>query len=90
MAVHAISYDLHDPGQDYSDLHDAIESIGDSCHVLESTWLVESSKSPSEIRDELKSHIDSNDRLLVVKKCETGSTWATTFSSDCTDWLHDH
>lgn len=87
MSVYLITYDLHDPGQDYSDLHDAIESYGDFCHILESCWLIDTTDSVSDVRDELKTHIDSNDRLFVFKQ---SGVWATSFSNDCTDWLHDH
>lgn len=88
MTSYQISYDLQSPGQDYEDLHDAIKSLGDYCHILESTWLVEASDtSASDIRDELKKHIDSNDRLIVTRP---RSGWATTFSDDGTDWMYDN
>lgn len=88
MTLYQISYDLHEPGKDYKELFEAIKTLGDYTHILESGWIVDSAdKSASDIRDELKTHIDRNDRLLVAK---FGSNWATTFSDDSTDWLHDH
>lgn len=90
MTVHAIVYDLHEPGQEYQELYDAIKSFGDYCHILESCWLVDTEDDASEIRDKLKPHIDSNDRLMVMRKSDTYPSWSTTFSSDCTEWLHDH
>ncbi|ELY77148.1 hypothetical protein C486_16905 [Natrinema gari JCM 14663] len=91
MTVYQISYDLQSPGQDYDELFDAIRDYGDYAHILESVWLIDtSSTSPSSIRDGLQDHIDSNDRLLVTEKATSGETWATTFSDDYTDWLHNH
>lgn len=88
MAAYQISYDLQQPGQDYDDLYDAIRSYDGYCHVLESTWFVVSDDtSTSSVRDHLKKHIDSNDKLLVTK---VGYGWATTFSNDQTDWMHEH
>lgn len=40
--VYLITYDLKKPGQDYSNVHDAIKSCGTWWHYLESTWLVDS------------------------------------------------
>lgn len=91
MSVFTVSYDLHDPGRDYSDLHDAIKDYPGYAHILESTWLISISNSnASEIRDDLKPHVDYNDRLLVTQISESlGSSWATTFTDDHTDWLHN-
>lgn len=87
MTVYQVQYDLQDPGQDYDDLHDAISGLGSECHILESAWLVDTKGPASDIRDDLKEHVDYNDRLFVTK---LDGGWATTFSGDCTDWLHEH
>lgn len=88
MAIYQIDYDLQDPGQSYEDLYKAIMNLGDYIHILESTWIVGvSDYTASEIRDNLKKHIDSNDKLLVTK---LSGGWATTFSNSDTDWLHEH
>lgn len=90
MAVYQITYRLDSPRQDYDDLYEAIETLGDSVHEENIGWFVDSSKSASDIRDELKQYISSNDYLLVMKKTSSGGSWATTFSNETTDWLHDH
>ena len=35
--IYIISYDLKIPGRDYTSLYDAIKSLGDWQHLLEST-----------------------------------------------------
>lgn len=88
MPVYSINYDLYDPGQDYNDLHEAIKDYGTWWHHLESTWIVNTSSSASDIRDDLKGHIDSNDELLVTR---LSGGWASTgIDDDGADWLHDH
>lgn len=88
MSVYAVSYDLHDPGQDYEDLHEAIKDFGSWWHHLESTWLVDTTSSASDIRDDLKPYLDSNDELLVVRLSGAWATWGVNDSGN--DWLHDH
>ena len=65
MAVYLISYDLDKPGQDYPRLITELERLG-AVKVLYSEWILRSTSSAKEIRDWLKSFIDSNDMLLVV------------------------
>lgn len=61
-----ITYDLRQPGRNYTPLYEAIKTAGYSCvHPLESVWLVASNSTAQAIRDQLQSQIDSNDALLV-------------------------
>ena len=91
MATFMIGYDLHE-GEYYGDLEKAIKDIDpDSWHCLDSTWLVVSAATASQIRDRLKPHLTNpdeinGDRLLVVK---LSGAWACTlsFSKACKDWL---
>ena len=87
MDSHVIGYDLKKPGQDYDDLFDAIKDYPNWWHHLDSTWIIKTNDSVSDVRDDLKQHIDSDDDLLVMKL--TG-TWASSGLSDGTDWLHDN
>jgi hypothetical protein len=88
MAAKLITYDLNKPGRDYDDLHNAIKKLGSWWHCLESTWIVDSTKAVSEIRDTLKAHIDSNDDLAVFS---LSGGWATYGLSDkCNNWLRNH
>lgn len=88
MPVYSINYDLHDPGQDYEEMHEAIKEFGAWWHHLESTWLVDTSSSASNIRDELKQYLDSNDELLVTRLSGSWSSWGINDSGN--EWLHDH
>jgi CRISPR/Cas system-associated endoribonuclease Cas2 len=67
MTVHVIAYDLQTPGQNYDDLKKKIKSYGTWCHIQESVWMIESSKTCVEIRDDLETVLDNNDKIFVGK-----------------------
>lgn len=86
--LYLVCYDLNSPGQDYSELHDEIKSYGTWWHHLDSTWIIKTTKSASEIRNHLGNYIDSNDELLIVK---FGNSWAGRgLSKKAYDWLHNN
>ena len=65
--AYLITYDLCKPGQNYNDLTTAITSYPGYCKLSESSWVVTSTKTSSEIRDHLTSYLDKNDVLFVGK-----------------------
>ncbi|MAT96869.1 MAG: SinR family protein [Anaerolineaceae bacterium] len=84
MSSYMVGYDLNKPGQDYTELHDAIKAYDNWWHYLDSTWIIVTEDSAATVRDNLKAHIDSGDELLVAKLSgeaawtgfvEKGSTW---------------
>lgn len=88
MKSYLISYDLNKPGQNYNDLYEAIKKIGTWWHHLDSTWIIRSSQSAEEIRDQLKANIDSNDKLIVI--ILTGEAAWCGFSTSGSKWLKDN
>ena len=66
MALFFVTYDLDKPGQNYQNLWDEMKSLG-SKRLQGSVWGMQSDRSTVDLRDLLKGHIDSNDRLLVIK-----------------------
>ena len=73
MKTFLVGYDLDKPGQNYTRLTTRLEQLG-AFRVLMSEWALKSAATAIQIRDDLKSYIDSNDRLLVT---EVGD-WAAT------------
>jgi len=65
-----------------------------SCTIssLESSWFISTESSgASDVRDEVKDHIDADDELLVTKMPDSGGgRWETTFSGDTVDWVKDN
>jgi hypothetical protein len=76
MATLLIAYDLRQPGQDYTDLIDAIKNVGSAWwHHLDSAWLVKTEKSPKEVRDSLSELLDKSDELLVIDVSSRPRAW---------------
>lgn len=89
MPTLLIGYDLNRPGQDYADLISRSKEHGPWWHHLDSTWLVDTTLTSGQMRDDLKPFLDAGDELLVVDV--TGRSWATRGISDSgNQWLHDH
>lgn len=87
MSSFLISYDLCEPGQNYEKLIDAIKDYGTYAKINKSSWIVTSDISSIDIRNKLKSCLDSNDKLFVAKL--TGQAAWT--KCDCSDqWLKSH
>jgi hypothetical protein len=61
-----VTYDLNNPGQKYQRVIQAIKSMGDWCHCLESTWLLRTSLSAEQVATRLRQQMDGNDKLLVT------------------------
>jgi hypothetical protein len=80
-----MSYDLRQPGRDYSNLTEYLKTFPNWCHALESMWFVVTDKSPEAVRDEARKCADANDRLLVFR---TGppAAWVG-LSNEITEWL---
>ncbi len=85
MKCYMIGYDLNRPGQNYEELEDAIKSLGTWWHNLDSTWIVMTGMSAAEIRDNLSSHIDRNDKLLVAQLA--GEAAWQGFKTSGSQWL---
>ena len=85
--VYLITYDLNKPGQDYPALYDSIKKMGAWWHHLDSTWLVDTTLTAAEIRDQIREAIDPGDHILVVR---FGSEWASFLPQRGNDWIREH
>ncbi len=89
MTIKVISYDLHEPGQNYDNLIDAIKSYGSYCKINESDWLISTADSCSNIRDFLKQFIDTNDTLFVAELSSNTGWWASyNLRKGAVEWLN--
>ncbi len=86
MTLYCISYDLIDgKTEDYKELYKKIKAYGTYSHTLESTWFVETNESVSQVRDNLKSTLDKDDKLIVI---EVVKHWASyNLRKSTADWL---
>ena len=94
MAIFMVSYDLHQD-EGYEKLTDALEKYPSYWHCLESTWLILSDDTATEIKKNLRQHILKDDRLLVMRYGRpihgkgANASWVG-FEDTCKDWLSTH
>lgn len=84
MSSFLVSYDLISD-KNYSKLYEAIRNYGSYAHILESVWIINSSSSSVEIRDNLKHYLDSDDKLFVAKL--TGESAWKNLSNENSNWI---
>jgi hypothetical protein len=89
MSVHLIGHaSTAAPGAVNANLVSAIKSIGSGWwQGFESTWLVSTTKTTAQIRDELSPHLRQTDRLVVVA-CQDAAAWSG-FSDMQSHWLSE-
>ncbi len=81
MNFYAITYDLRQPGRNYSSLYDAIKELagaGNWQHPMESFWVIavsENSFSAADIYDKLREHTDDNDSIIVLQMSGDYKGW---------------
>lgn len=88
MKAYLIGYDLNKSGQDYTTLIEEIKKYKTWWHHLDSTWIVITESSATNIRNHLKDFIDQNDELLVVK-LSSEAAW-TGFNNKGSKWLKEN
>lgn len=92
MKLFLITYDLKQPGRNYTELYDLIKSIaGDEKwqHPLESSWVVklQDSVSVDEITTRIREVMDSKDSLFVVDI--TGMSYQGWLPRSFWDWMKE-
>lgn len=70
-----ISYDLNTPGQDYSNVIEAIKSLGTWAKVQKSVWYVSSRLGAEGAAKKVRPHMDQNDSLIVIDATNKDAYW---------------
>lgn len=89
MSCYIISYDLsqkngENRNDDYKKIREAIETYGIWAKITESCYAVVSDKKSTEVRDHLKSFLNTSDRIFVVKSAGIAA-WSNTICKS--EWL---
>lgn len=66
MKVYQIDYDLR-KNRNYEALYERIRMYPTWCRPLESTWVIQTTQSATQIRDYLVGALDTDDGLLVTR-----------------------
>ncbi|MFX2611334.1 hypothetical protein [Enterobacter mori] len=87
MPAYQISYDLRKQ-KDYAPLIERIKSYGTWCHPLESTWILVTEQTATQVRDYLKAVMDNDDGLLVTGLRGDGAWYG--LSDKISQWLKNN
>lgn len=82
--TYLITYDLHRPGQHYTQLIEAISLLGECLAISQSTWVLKTTQDAAQITHALRRFLDVNDKLFVCKFSEWQSLGLGT---QTVDWL---
>lgn len=91
MSLKIVTYDLGGPedSDDYKKIGEYIRGLDNWCKPAESFWIVDTTKTSTELKGDLKRYMDTNDKLLVIKFHPDG--WASKgLGSKVNEWLHTH
>ncbi|MCG7919951.1 MAG: hypothetical protein N0C81_18725 [Candidatus Thiodiazotropha lotti] len=86
MKVYQISYDLRKQ-RNYEALYELIRNYNGYCHALESSWLITTQQSATQVRDYLNQALDQDDRLLVTR-LQGEAAW-TGLDDELSRWLKE-
>lgn len=76
--AYMITYDLNNPGQRYTEIIKVIKeqlSNGVWCSYWKSSFLIKSDKTPTQMLDLLKPHLDDDDRFFIVEVVNNKQGW---------------
>jgi hypothetical protein len=83
MSIILVTYDLKQPGRNYTPVHNYLRQFT-HCKGMESVYLLDTTVAVSTIRDSLRTVVDTNDIIFVVRI--TGE-WAS-LNYTCAQWLN--
>jgi hypothetical protein len=75
MYVHTVSYDLNNPGQSYAALIARLQQLR-AVRILYSQWMLRSSMTPEQLRDDLLGYMDANDGIMVIDVSNAPMAWS--------------
>ena len=75
-----ITYDLKQPGRNYTPLYEVIKSMGEWQHPLESVWFVQMNDNTNldDVVNVLKQNADKNDLFFAVRITAKYQGWLPT------------
>ncbi|CAN5385867.1 hypothetical protein BH10PSE11_BH10PSE11_30900 [soil metagenome] len=84
MAILLVTYDLKQPGRNYTPVHDYLKRFT-YCKQMESVWLLDTTVNVETVREGVRSAADSNDVVFVTRLQREWSSW----NYGCAAWLND-
>lgn len=85
MATYIVTYDLHKQGQNYDCIIKKLEAYGTYWHMQQSVWIISTSQTAAQVRDNLQVCLDQNDKLFVGRL--SGEAAWVGYEDRITQWL---
>lgn len=82
-----VTYDLHNPGRDYTSVIQALKTASSWAHPQGSVWLIDTNLTPSDWVNKLKKAGDPNDEYFVSKLAHN-CAWSN-MDTEVVSWLRD-
>lgn len=82
--VYSVTYDLRQPGRSYQPLYDELKNSTRWWHYLQSTWLIYTDETATQLTDRLRAKMDNNDYVLVIRVCDDRDGW---LPKDAWEWI---
>ncbi len=87
MKAFLVTYDLKAPLRNYNGLYDALKKCPKWWHFLESSWIVLTDETPTDLWNRFAPSIDSNDFLLIIEVRDNVQGW---LPKKAWDWIHEN
>lgn len=88
MPTFIVTYDTHH-GRDYQSLYDGMAEHG-GVRLAESVWGIELTNTPGEVRDWVRSLLDDDDTIVVLRVAPTPNWAARHAEAPAVQWLRAH
>ena len=84
-----ITYDLKNPGKNYTDLYEGIKKLGNAWwHYMDSVWLVQTQLNVESSNNRLRPFIDNNDYIFIVDI--TNQSMQGWLPEKAWNWIREH
>ena len=89
MNVYLVSYDLKQPGRNYTQLYQALQSAAGWWHYLGSTWLLASPLAIEQWQQQIRGAIDANDVFMIIR-LERGVAYTGWLPPKAWEWMQQN
>ncbi|WP_234498139.1 hypothetical protein [Vibrio maritimus] len=90
MTVYLISYELSNSDEKYKSIHSAMRIMGVYNHIMESTWLLSTPLSASQVGGKLTSYLDNNDKMFISKVSANECEFQGWLDEETWKWIREH
>lgn len=88
MSSYIVAYDLYQSGQNYDCIIKKLEAYPTHWHMQQSVWVIETMQSASDVRDNLLSCLDANDKIFVGSLSGAAAWYG--YGDKINKWVKEH